>query len=64
MPYRYRWTSDFPASIDGHTTPEGNGVSVHPGKEFTTVEPVDHPFARPVEIKELKFAPPEPTKET
>ena len=65
---RYRWTNDWPGIIAGATTPEGNGVAVEPGKEFETVEPIDVPFAEPVESakKTTKKAEgdPEPVKET
>ena len=47
--YRYRWTSDHAAVIDGYTTPDGEGVLAEPGREFTTTEPLDHQFARPVD---------------
>jgi hypothetical protein len=54
--YTYRWTSDWPAVIADHTTPEGTGVDAVPGREFSTIAPVDSPFARPVNATAKKAA--------
>ena len=47
--YTYRWTGDYAAVIDGHTTPEGNGVLATPGENFQTIAPLEHVNADPVE---------------
>jgi hypothetical protein len=52
--YTYRWTGDEAVIIGGHTTPEGSGVLAEPGQNFSTIEPFDHPQARPVVDKKQK----------
>lgn len=54
--YTYRWTSDWPAVIAGHTTPEGTGVDAFPGQNFSTIAPVDSPFAKPANAAAKKAA--------
>ena len=45
--HTYKWAGEYPAILSTHSTPDGSGVRVEPGQEFTTSEPFEHPFALP-----------------